>query len=458
MSIIAPSLEGGEIVTGAPVMPKPRRNIGSTRRACAGATESATGVAAPKTACLTGTCAVYLYLIAALSLMPAVSCSTDPAAHQETPSSKTKVWRQSIPSNEPHPPIQAKAPPVSTRPPTGVAAAADHSKHRRAIRDLAEIAVDQSVDVNRRQEAIRALGHHRSRGVAKILIGLTADAEAEPVRQAAYDALATLSGISNFGSNRTMWKQWWNQQHDLSSEHWLGELLRNFEHSSDTFSQRNQLLLSRLTEAKRQLYRAQLQLHQQAQSDPQDPTQQQPNQDAQSFHQTLLGPMLEDELAPIRSLALELSSQRLIDGQPIGPKLRPAVRQCLNDPSPEVRQRATRLLHDLVDEEAARLVADRLLVGDEYDLEVLDASLSMMARLPQPQFVNRALDLLAHPQLSSQAAGVIASSADAGLLNAHQKADAVERVRNQLRGDVLPDPRVRRAAGTDRYRAGLATH
>jgi len=290
---------------------------------------------------------------------------------------------------------------------------------RSLFKQITTIAQDQSAAVTYRLGSVLVLGYHRQHSAAKTLMKLINRTEPEPVHEAAFQALAQLTGVYRYGSDPDQWGSWWSKHRKLSVKRWQGALIENFATENRLLAQQTQHVLDRLVEAQRQLYRTTDQ------------------GDRQGYVLSLLG----DSLEPLRVLGVDLLVQRLIDNQPIGSEVRASLLERLDDPSARVRQRSAQLLHNLADEEAAQAIAKRISQGTESSQAVLGAYLQMMIRLPQQQVVVRALELLADPELGGLAAGVIAASTDAGLLSPDQMSQAVVRVRQELRDDQPPDPR-----------------
>lgn len=301
----------------------------------------------------------------------------------------------------------------------GVARALGRFDDRGLARRLIETAKDRSADIGRRVTAVTALGQRRSKGTAKALIGLLDETQAEEVREAAFGALVDLTGINAHGRDAGLWRQWWEEHKDRPAERWWAELAGRFARRAEDLAGQRQGAVGRLVEVTRQLYRAA----------------------GQDERQTMLLGMLGDGFEAIRQLALDLSEQRLIDGDPIGAGLREGLRQRLADTSVAIRRGSAQLLLDLSDEQAAATAAQRLLTGVERDPEVIGVYLAIMARSPRPEVVDRALEWLEDSRLGGQAAGVVSAAAAVGMLDEEQWTKAVWSVRRQLAEGRVPDPK-----------------
>jgi hypothetical protein len=153
--------------------------------------------------------------------------------------------------------------------------------------------------------------------------------------------------------------------------------------------------------------------------------------------------MLSDAWPSMRLLGVELADQRFVtDAKAPTPELRAALMARLDDPVPAVRRRAVRLLRELKDESAADTIAQRLVADQEPDRDVVKAYLSLMARLPRAEVCPKAIALLSDPEMRSDAAAVLVAAADARLLTDVQTQQIARVMRQQIHGDVLPEPSV----------------
>jgi HEAT repeat protein len=93
----------------------------------------------------------------------------------------------------------------------------------RVVRRLRDIAEDPRADLAARQAAVWALGRSGLKPAAAALVDQLA-AEPEPLRTAAAEALADLSGLP-YGADAARWRAWWERHKDVPEERWLGERL-----------------------------------------------------------------------------------------------------------------------------------------------------------------------------------------------------------------------------------------
>ncbi len=285
---------------------------------------------------------------------------------------------------------------------------------------MMDVAQDRRQPLGYRRGATLTLGYFRQQQVARVLIDLTDARQPDLLRQAAFDALAVLSGIDAYGADADAWQRWWDANRRLSREQFLARLVENFARYNTRTTSRDQQQQARLLEVQRQLYRA-------------ASTEERPR---------VLAQMLLDDMAATRQLAMDLMLQRLIDAEPTPASLREALLSRLDDPLPVLRQRAALLLREMRDEEAANLIAARLADGSEPIPTVKQAYLLMLARLPRVEAVEPALTMLADPELEAEAAAMLASASDAGMLTPEQAGRAAATVRKQLQPEALPRPQI----------------
>ena len=280
-------------------------------------------------------------------------------------------------------------------------------------RNLASVAANPDQPSDRRHAAILALGHHRTTLAAGALIALIEpDAEALPdhLEQAVFTALESLSGRSSHVGNRHHWITWWQEHRHLSDREWFSAIAHNLTIDRTRIANEKDLVLARLVDTQRRLYRSL------------------PQPDRPEALVRLLG----DPLVAVRQLAIDLCVQRLIDTRPIGPEVLAALHPLLNDSSVDVRRRATQLAHDLADEPSAKIVARRVMEHADQDVSLLQTQLRLLARLPQPKAIPRALDLLEDSAVADDAAGFLAYAAEKDLLHDELAARAADLLRDRL--------------------------
>lgn len=306
-----------------------------------------------------------------------------------------------------------------------LAAALGRFDDHQLVRDLTQWAQsDQTPDLQRRS-CVHTLGYHRTQGSARVLIALIEPQQPEPLRQAAFAALANLWGSDEFGQDVTGWKQWWQEYQRLTPARWDAMLLSRFSHKAQAISRRSRQAIDRLLDAQRQLVRV---------TPPQD-------------RQSLLTAMLQDPLEPIRQLGVELLDQRSRSGEGMDPALRQTLLERLDDPSAEVRLAAARLLRNLRDEAGSRqrtaqAVARKLSDMQETSTPVLRTYLLILTDTPVSAAVDRQIELLRNAELREDAAGAIAAAIDQGMVGQEDRA-LLHRIFARLAaGEQPPEPKL----------------
>ena len=293
------------------------------------------------------------------------------------------------------------------------------------IKRLIQLAINDSAPIGRRRSAVQALGHHRRQKVVSQLIKLTELSEPDAIQNVAFSSLGVLTGLDTYGHDRQAWLDWWSQSRKWSQDKWQDWLLHNMTRRSTFKRARQRQIEDRLLESQRELYRATT-----AEDRP-----------------GVLTHMLGDPLESIRLLAMDLADQRLLDNLPFDEPVSHALRARLIDPLPSIRQRSSALLRDLGDAAASELVAQRLALKQETVVTVLKAYLLMMTRLPRPDAVEPALELMNQEWLRDEAAGALAAAAEEDLLNKKQQQRAIKIVRHALQNQAPPRLQLMRLMG-----------
>lgn len=267
-----------------------------------------------------------------------------------------------------------------------------------------------------RRGAIDALGYQRTQQAAGELMTLIGPDQPGAVQRSAYESLQRLSGQVTFGEDRAAWTRWWSVAQDLKEPQWRSQLIDTLTMRHATQRVRQQETELRLLELSRASYRSA--------SDEDKPR--------------VLAFMLSESLPTVRKLAIDLATERLVDGLPFDEQLRAALRGRLEDPEAVIRKDAVLLLLQLPDEQAADIVARRLAANQEHVTEVLRANLLMMARMPRAAAAEAALRLLDTASLQAEAAGALAAMAKANMLTEKQSREAARLVSERLSRNATP--------------------
>lgn len=287
-----------------------------------------------------------------------------------------------------------------------------------------EPAENDRLSMGARQTAVLALGHDRTQTTAELLVTLTEPEQPGAIRDGAFTALETLTGVTHIGADAQQWRRWWSETQELSAEQWDRMIRDNLARRAERQRLDQQQLAGRVQELVRSQYRT---------------------TDAEQRGE-LLARLLEDPLDPVRELAMDLSMQRLVGDDTFDDALRAALRNRLDDRVPEIRRRAATLLRDLADGPAADRAARRVAEQREPAVAVLRAKLLLLTRLPRAPAIDAVTELLDHPALRAEAAAMLANAAEAGLVSTEQADRILERIRLQL-GEGSPLPQVVRLLG-----------
>lgn len=288
--------------------------------------------------------------------------------------------------------------------------------HEDLIEKLTLIANDGKSNTGARRGAILALGHQRTAQNARTLVVLSDINQPDAVQDAAFQGLAILTGLDEYGRERAMWLDWWDTARKWDREKFQSRVMANLARRDVSRRGERIAIEERLLDSQRALYRT-------------------TNVDDRP---AVLAYMLNDGLLVIRQLGIDLALQRLVDDLPFDEPLRQALRGRLDDSEPNIRRGAALLLRDLSDAAAADRVAGRLAGDEEQVVGVLRAYLLLVTRLPREQAIDPAIKLLDEPTLRGEAAGALASAVDARLLDKKQPEAVVKQLRKVLQNQPVP--------------------
>ena len=204
---------------------------------------------------------------------------------------------------------------------------------------LVDISAEAKYDRAVRLMAIQSLQRVLDKDVVGSLIGLLDDSD-PAIRTGACDALGKLTNIRAFGSSRTQWKQWWQQNMGKDRTAWLADLADSLEQSKATLEVENARLRTRLAKSMIDLFT----ITPSAQRD------------------AMLMSFLKDQLADVRLVALDLLGRNIDAGQAPSPELCQQVRLLVTDSDDHVRQESAKLLAASGDTGALAILLERLKV------------------------------------------------------------------------------------------------
>ena len=194
---------------------------------------------------------------------------------------------------------------------------------------LVAIASDPKLDRAVRIDTMAALQSALEKRTVDAMVRLLDDRDAA-IRDAAADALANLTNIKAFRTNRRLAKQWWNRNRDKPPSKWLAELADSLARGKAELEVDNKRLRERLAKALRDQYDAVPEAQREA---------------------LLLG-FLSDAVADARLAGAVLAEAKIAGGEKISAKLQARIRAMVKDPDPRVRQASVLLVAHQGDAEA----------------------------------------------------------------------------------------------------------
>lgn len=260
-----------------------------------------------------------------------------------------------------------------------------------------------------------ALASWRTRDALRAIHSYTDSTQPAPVREAAFQSLARLTGREDLNADRTQWAAYVDRAIRLPEAEWNAELLKNLATRIDTLAARESASLARLSDTLRKLYIA----------TPQDQ------------RSALLASMLLDDMNGVRSVAFELASRELSSTRQLDKPVADACIQLLKHSSAKVRQSAALLLSQLSPEGAGPAVAAAL--AAETDPQAAAALLAASARWPSRDLVPHVLAWLTYsPQTRGPAAQTALALARAGYIYDEESRARILNVLRPIPASDLP--------------------
>ena len=250
---------------------------------------------------------------------------------------------------------------------------------------LVAIASDRKIERAVRIDTMAALQSALDKRTVDALVRLLDDRDA-PIRDAAADALANLTNIKAFRTNRRLAKQWWNRNRDKPPSKWLAELADSLARGKAELEVDNKRLQERLAQALRDLYDAVPEARQEA---------------------LLLG-FLSDPVADARLAGTTLAEATIAGGEKISAKLQTRIRAMVKDPDPRVRQASVLLVAHQGDAEALGALLAGLKTEEVQD--VRQAILTALGHLKSPEALPAVMAEIASNYDSVAAAAALALS------------------------------------------------
>ena len=258
-------------------------------------------------------------------------------------------------------------------------------KDESVVDKLVAIVSDRKRERAVRIDTIAALQSALDKRTVDAIVRLLDDRDAT-IRDAAADALANLTNIKAFRTNRRLAKQWWNRNRDKPPSKWLAELADSLARGKTELEIDNKRLRERLAQALRDLYDAV----------------------PETQRETLLLGLLSDPVADARLTGTILAEAKIAGGEKISAKLQIRIRAMLKDPDPGVRQAAVMLVAHQGDAEAL----GALLAGlkTEETQGVRQAILTALGHLKSPEALSAVVAEIGSNYDSVAAAAALALS------------------------------------------------
>lgn len=267
-----------------------------------------------------------------------------------------------------------------------------------------------------------ALASWRTREALRLLLAYANPGQPAPVRDAAFQALARLTGRDDLGANAEAWSRYADESASLSEAQWETRLTAALAARADALAARESAALARVTDSLRRLYL----------STPSDQ------------RSTLLATLLLDDLEQTRALGFELAARELSSTHRLDQPVAEACLKLLTHASARARQNAALLLYQLSPPGAGPAISAAL--AHESDPEAAAALLAASERWPDPANLARVTDWLSRADTATltrvPAARAALALARAGYL---YDADARDHILSAIRG--LPPGSLPPAAG-----------
>jgi HEAT repeat protein len=258
-------------------------------------------------------------------------------------------------------------------------------KGEAVVDKLVAIASDPKRDRAIRIDTISALQSALDKRPVDALVRLLDDRDAT-IRDAAADALANLTNIKAFRTNRRLAKQWWNRNRNKPPSKWLAELADSLARGKAELEIDNARLRERLAKALRDQYDAVPEIQREA----------------------LLFGFLSDPVPDARLVGTVLAQTKISGGQEISAKLQTRIRAMVKDPDPRVRQASVLLVAHQGDAEAL----GALLAGlkTEETQGVRQAIMTALGHIKSPKALPAVIEGIASSYDSVAAAAALALS------------------------------------------------
>ncbi len=275
--------------------------------------------------------------------------------------------------------------------------------------------------------AIRGLGSLVDKRAASGLVRIVADPD-EPtaIRNAAADALVTLTGEQAFGRNAALWRQWWSQASLMSDDQWRQMLLTSRAQRMDRLQRRHDQLTDDAVAIFAEQYRT--------------------TQD--EARAALALRFLQSNSPDLRAVAARWVYDDVFNNRAVSPAVRQQLRSMIGDSDPRVRAEVARTLWATVDPQALQPLLVQL--RQEPSPAVRAQIAQTLAKIGDLRAISDLRTLLSDPfpEVVEAAAGALADFGEPLRSQQPRTAQAVAiQLRNMLdNGSAPPDqPRLRSA-------------
>lgn len=261
---------------------------------------------------------------------------------------------------------------------------------------------------------IPALSSWRTRESLRVLVACADPGQPPAVREAAFQALARLTGREDIGADFDRWGAFADSAADLTEDEWTRGLLAATAARADALAAREAAAIARVTDTLRRLYLAT------------------PPEQRSAF----LASLLLEESDQARALGFELVSRELSSTHRLDQPVSDACLRLLLHPSPRVRQNAALLLFQLSPPDAGVAIAAAL--ARETEPDPAAALLSASARWPSLEIIPHVVRWLSHPTARASASQAAIALVRAGLLYEPQPREQILRIIRAIPEAELP--------------------
>lgn len=280
-----------------------------------------------------------------------------------------------------------------------------------------------------------AAGSIRTRDSVRLLLSYTDATHPAPVRDAAFAALARLTGRSDLNTDAVAWKTWFESVQWLPEAEWLRVLAEGLAERADRVTRSRDRWASRAVEAIRRVY---------------------VDETRPAERSAMLAAMLGDEMATLRRLGVELANREIANGRLLdGPVVRAAI-DLLRDPHPDLRRAAAELVYATTPPDAGAALSGALLT--ENDPTVAAALLRAVPTWPSATVKPIVIRWLGQPGPAQRPAiEAAAALLERGLIDDAATTEAVLAALRSTQLSELPGAGLRLMAllGTEEDRAAI---